>query len=276
MSFILDALERARRDRDALSVDAVLPDTADSVQPHPRRSRLPVLLAFALVLALAVIAWLWITRPSTPGVERQAEAAGLPSPQPLQITPGAADSPGMTATAPPQSDQRRAQGDSSAIAGLYAAARNAAAQAESAQVDAVPAQAPTEGINESELPATTQTPEKASAPPEDAAPPPDVMVDALVARAEAALDNRGLAAHPAPMLDELSKALRDEIPTLMYSQHDYHASGEESSVYINRERRREGDSISGVRVQQILPDSVILRYGDTVFRLRALNSWVNL
>jgi len=47
-------------------------------------------------------------------------------------------------------------------------------------------------------------------------------------------------------------------------------------VLINRERRRAGDSTAGVHVREILPDSVVLGYRDTVFRLRALNSWVNL
>jgi type II secretory pathway component PulC len=37
-----------------------------------------------------------------------------------------------------------------------------------------------------------------------------------------------------------------------------------------------GNPVNGVKIEEILPDSVVLSYQGTQFRLRALNSWVNL
>jgi hypothetical protein len=37
-----------------------------------------------------------------------------------------------------------------------------------------------------------------------------------------------------------------------------------------------GSPVPGMKIEEILPDSVVLNYQGTQFRLRALNSWVNL
>ena len=37
-----------------------------------------------------------------------------------------------------------------------------------------------------------------------------------------------------------------------------------------------GNVAPGVKLDEILPDSVVLDYRGTQFRLRALNSWINL
>ncbi|MEM1145833.1 MAG: general secretion pathway protein GspB [Pseudomonadota bacterium] len=81
--------------------------------------------------------------------------------------------------------------------------------------------------------------------------------------------------HPAPMLADLSKQFRDSVPTLLYRQHMYD-SDRASTVVINGATLRAGGRTKGVEVREILPDSVILRYQGTDFRLRSLNSWVNL
>jgi hypothetical protein len=47
-------------------------------------------------------------------------------------------------------------------------------------------------------------------------------------------------------------------------------------VLNGKELRPGGQPASGVKVVEILPDSVVLDYRGTEFRLRALNSWVNL
>mgnify|MGYP003845772661 FL=1 len=50
-----------------------------------------------------------------------------------------------------------------------------------------------------------------------------------------------------------------------------------SSVTLNGKAVKLGGSpLAGLKVDEILPDSVILTYRGTQFRLRALNSWVNL
>ncbi|MFK8041218.1 general secretion pathway protein GspB [Congregibacter sp.] len=92
-------------------------------------------------------------------------------------------------------------------------------------------------------------------------------------RTEAA--NSGLEPHPTPLLEDLTKQFKDRVPTLMYSSHDYSSLGR-STVTINGETLTQGQRTRGVEVRELLSDSVILRFDSTDFRLRALNSWVNL
>jgi general secretion pathway protein B len=82
--------------------------------------------------------------------------------------------------------------------------------------------------------------------------------------------------HSAPMLAGLSQQVKDSIPTILYQQHDYSERGAKSSVTLNGKQLGQGASAAGVQVREILPNSVVLEYRGTVFRLRALNSWVNL
>ena len=81
--------------------------------------------------------------------------------------------------------------------------------------------------------------------------------------------------HPVLLLADQSKQFRDSVPTLMYLRHDYQGS-RNSTVYINGESLRVGQRTRNVEVREILPDFVVLRFQGTEFRLRALNSWVNL
>lgn len=117
---------------------------------------------------------------------------------------------------------------------------------------------------------------------ERAAIAPEASVDssldigALAAAAEQALEDVRLAEHPAPFLSELSQQRKDGVPTLMYLQHDYRTEGG-STVTINGKKVAAGQPLGGgLRVEEVLPDSVVLSQAGQQFRLRALNSWVNL
>ena len=103
-----------------------------------------------------------------------------------------------------------------------------------------------------------------------------VDIASLVTAAEQALEDVRLAEHSAPFLGELSQQRKDAVPTLMYLQHDYRTEGG-STVTINGQSARAGQTVGrGVKVEEILPDSVVLSHAGQQFRLRALNSWVNL
>ncbi|MEQ8516388.1 MAG: general secretion pathway protein GspB [Chromatocurvus sp.] len=272
MSFILDALDRSRRERDARSVDPLLSPVADD--PIAQAAGFPwvPLLLLALVFALGMIAWLWLFR--APVVEPGTETAVVaipPRASPSSAPPEPVVSrPVLPSPAKPVADTVPGASDAQ-VSRLYSEARAASIGTGAAETGT--------DANENEVMRSESVEDGVAGLTPDVERSEGEMnkaVEAMVARAEAAMDNLGLAAHPAPMLDELSQSVRDDIPTLIYSQHDYRANAGNSSVLINRERRREGDSMSGVRVQEILPDSVVLDYRGTVFRLRALNSWVNL
>ncbi len=102
-----------------------------------------------------------------------------------------------------------------------------------------------------------------------------VNTDEVLRRAQAAIGEERLTEYPAPLLESLSQQQKDRIPTLMYRQHDWSSTGE-SRVLLNGQRLKAGDQHDGFKVQAILRDSVILEWGGTTFRLRALNSWINL
>ncbi|MCB1846035.1 MAG: general secretion pathway protein GspB [Halieaceae bacterium] len=103
-----------------------------------------------------------------------------------------------------------------------------------------------------------------------------IDIGELLEMAEDELENARLAEHPAPFLSALSQQTKDTIPTLLYQAHDYTGRKADSFVLINGKTLKPGDSSKGVRVDEILPDSVVLSFQGTQFRLRALNSWVNL
>ena len=112
----------------------------------------------------------------------------------------------------------------------------------------------------------------------EADPPAGEREEALaerIASMRSALQEPAFVIHPAPFLDTLSQQQKDSIPSLFYSAH---RSGAEAvaEVVINGDRLRVGQRAGDIEVVEILPDSVVLSYRGVVFRLPALNSWVNL
>ena len=120
-----------------------------------------------------------------------------------------------------------------------------------------------EGMSESETEARENSQEET-----------EIDIEALLTHAQEALGEESLSEHPSPLLEMLSQQQKDNIPTIVYSQHDWNA--DEPSVVLNGERLNAGQRVGSIRVVEILSDSVVLRWQDIEFRLRALNSWINL
>lgn len=243
MSLILDALNRAR-------------GQSDGAPPPAARRRRPSLLPVLLVLASTAVClaggWLLWEREAAPGGPGRKRPADT-------VPPGRADRPSAGPSARRPAPAVPAPDPDPAVVALYERAA-AGAPREPGRSPAAPGKA---------APA-------APAPVPDADAEADrVDIEAVLARAREELGKPALPAHPAPLLAELSQRQKDRIPTLMYLRHDYRPAGG-SSVLLNGETRRVGDAAGPVSIEEILPDSVILRHGDTLFRLRALSSWVNL
>ena len=105
------------------------------------------------------------------------------------------------------------------------------------------------------------------------APPVDLAK--AMEKAARELGESTLTPHPVPLLESLSQQQKDRIPTIVYTNHDYRAQGA-STVELNGKRLGAGQRTEGVVVEEILSDSVILSLQGTRFRLKALNTWVNL
>ncbi len=102
-------------------------------------------------------------------------------------------------------------------------------------------------------------------------------VDQMLRMAREEVRNAGLVDISVPFLSELSQQIKDGIPTIYYLRHDYSSDASRSTVVLNSKTLSVGDSAAaGMKVEEILPDSVVLNYQGTQFRLRALNSWINL
>ena len=97
----------------------------------------------------------------------------------------------------------------------------------------------------------------------------------ILAQAKKDLGVQSLVESSEPLLETLSQQTKDQIPSLIYSEHKFSASGR-SEVVLNGQSLTERQRVGPFTVIEILPDSVILRWRETQFRVRARNSWINL
>ena len=129
----------------------------------------------------------------------------------------------------------------------------------------------TERLDAPEL--TDPAPATSSSSSLSIAPPIDLM--AAIERAAREVGEPSLVPHPTVLLENLSQQQKDQIPTIVYTEHVY-AEGAAPLVELNGQRLRPGQRTGAITVEDILVDSVILRVNGVSFRLRALNTWVNL
>ena len=290
MSLILDALRRSeseQRNVPSISVSDEVANVSDQ-----RKARALVLGVAALAL-LGLGFWWFGSGVSTSGesvergavrpdgaIEERVEALGLP------IQPQAARQPVMplagislpSAPASPASQvevlDRVSVIDTNELQALNQAMwRDAATAAESvvseggdaADVLGVPQlQADPEERLEPDPLAVTET----------LVTEPAVDLQEVMQRLALEVGETSLLPHPVALLDTLTQAQKDSVPTIIYSAHQY--GGDAAFVELNGNRLKEGERGDGIRVIEILPDSVILNVSGAEFRLKALNSWVNL
>lgn len=78
-----------------------------------------------------------------------------------------------------------------------------------------------------------------------------------------------------PELHALPNNILDKVPTLTYSEHNYNVNG--GSVKINGTYYHVNDQITnGIIIDQILEDGMILHIDNYSFKMRAMNSWINM
>ena len=298
MSLILDALNRSRQDTDAVPGLATRHYTdVENNEGRKSRQMLPWL---ALAVALMIIIALLFDRDPqpvavvasipAPAAKPEASAAApvsqvLPS-VPVAVRPEPAVEKATPESAVPQLPAQAQVASSAAIttagevvatvpektavARLYEQrAQQATAlpqQTASKPVAAIPAAAEAESADSAPA---TQVPAQREKQPID--------IEKMVLQAREDLENARLDEHPAPFIAELSQQVKNDIPTIYYQRHDYDGDSASSAVMLNSKSVKVGGNVApGVKVDEILPDSVVLDYRGTQFRLRALNSWINL
>ncbi len=77
--------------------------------------------------------------------------------------------------------------------------------------------------------------------------------------------------------NELPWNTKQQIPTISYQRHNFLAGGV-STVVINGQTLGVGNiaASSQLVVQEIFEDGVVLKRGNVIFKLRALNGWINM
>ncbi len=101
----------------------------------------------------------------------------------------------------------------------------------------------------------------------------------IVPAAEATRDNSVLRA-PAPAgrvphLVELPLSFQKSVPDLTFNSHIYASDPYASRVMINSNYLRQGDSFSGLRVESITQDGVVLSKQGQRFRVGIVRDWVS-
>ncbi|MBE8718752.1 hypothetical protein C4F51_16370 [Cellvibrio sp. KB43] len=78
-----------------------------------------------------------------------------------------------------------------------------------------------------------------------------------------------------PDIGDLPWSLRQEIPSINYARHNY--EGGQPSVLINGRAWQTGALIApDLKLEEIYTDGVIMSFRQVRFKLRALNSWINM
>lgn len=303
MSLILDALNRSRDSSpDMPTLETQHP--VESVRVEGRQYVPWVVLAVALVLIVWLL-WNWMT--GEPEIETPP-ATGSPVAELTQNIGSAASS--ITSELKARAEAR-GQGEQSStqrapeqqVVSGFTEVRPAPVQAEPERPPAVPetevdsAAGAESSVEEAAVssgqqdasPAAPENPEVArlyrdrSVPEAPMAAPAGkpveqpLAIEDVLEQVQEEMGNAGLDDHPVPLLSSLSQQTKNKIPTLYYQQHEYSSEPARSQVTLNGKTVRVGGSpASGLKVEEILPNSVVLNYRGTQFRLRALNSWINL
>lgn len=274
MSLILDALNRAEQERkrqdQVPDIHTIHRSPAMSLGEAARTRRRLLIAGVLLILLVIIGLCVWFFRLSQPAVAEQQLIVSTPAPPvsvpalpqqsiaktPVQAVPQTevAPQPASLSSAQQQPATDTAKAD---INNLYAAGP----EADTAKAD-VPG------------PVTELYQEKAPEESESVTTPfpeTESMRDLPPGKI------RSLDEFPnMPFFNDLPWNLKQQIPTISYSRHNYLPNAV-STVVINGATRGIGNLAPGeFIVEDILSDGVILRHKDKVFKLPALSGWVNM
>lgn len=295
MSLILDALNRSRQE--TTEVPGLATAHYDGEAEPDRIWR--VLPWAALTIAVLVIAWLLLQRDDAGQAHTSTSANTIATPQtPVTLDHSAREpaAPSTSARELPGAAPQQTTQTANVAAPAAATPNDVSAPLTTTPAPAVaslyaqsaPAGSDDIGTDSNTVEGARDTTDRSggsdktveSGTAQESAPATreePIDIEEMVLRAREDLANARLAEHSAPFIGDLSQQLKDAIPTVFYERHDYAGERGPSSVVLNGEAMAVGGKPApGMTVKEILPRSVVLDYRGTEFRLRALNSWVNL
>lgn len=259
MSYILDALKRAERERRQGQGQVSVLDEIPSTPVAAPRRRLPRLLipAMAGIIVVAVLAYAllaWRHRGANGAAARSTMAAAAPAavqPQPVPAPPPVAAA--MPAPGPPVATIE----DANRLATLDDMQAPLAAAPAAAQQGNDVAAPPRPTAPASRPPPTSQGGERAS-PDDRAAAAPENPPPAAPAGDSAAQE---VSPPPTPaqrQLREMPESFRANFPNLAVDVHAYNQDPARRFVLIGGKRYHEGDTLAeGPRITAIVPEGIV-------------------
>ncbi len=284
MSLILDALNRAdneRKNQDAVpGLNTVHPAPVMAVAEKPE-NKLKLYGAISLSVVALIASIFWFTAEPAKPVQNNSvpvdtpvgAPAVTPVPQPQTVVAAAPtelanqDKPVQVAEAKAP-ESVIAPKPTAMVEQLYAAPESKPASADP-QVNQ---------LYVSEGPAASQSIEDPFAQPTVAAQPSLITDTTSIRGVTEAPPARTFASLTGVQdFNELPWNTKQQIPTISYQRHNFLAGGV-STVVINGQTLGVGNiaSSSQLVVQEIFEDGVVLKRGNVIFKLRALNGWINM
>ncbi|WP_018015190.1 general secretion pathway protein GspB [Teredinibacter turnerae] len=311
MSLILDALDKADRERQSkLAADEIPPqDISEQAESEHRRS-VTYFAAGAVILVLLAAATLYWNYREQPAASASTTLANTTAPEqpraeiekpaPAKATVEAAQAPAGKQPVPAVAPAELAQSVARPVLKKQPAATddNTAARA-ARDVSAATVQKAIAAQYNNARPSQQMSPEgsaekaqqvaalytKATPTPAPKTETPPVAATAASLSSAAPAPKESAPANSEPTLANFTElgsirslpwTVQQKIPTLNYSAHNYQ-SLQDASVVINGTTRRRGDSLEqGLVLEMILRDGIILKYQGQAFKVPALNSWVNM
>ena len=250
MSLLLDALNKADQERKRNEATPGINSNHEQRNDHGQSNHSILLIAvivIGLLILLAAIYWLGQRSTAIPVVTAPAPAITQPKIAPhIASKNSVVSSEIKSAEVNSNSSANETNTPDESVANLYQNTQVPQSNA-AITISTPPADAPTQLI--------------AAAPPVSAPNIPSPTSIAQFANL--------------PEIHDLPNNILEKIPSLGYSEHNYNANG--ASVKINGEIKHVNDQLpSGIVIDKILEDGMILHIDNYSFKMRAMNSWVNM
>ena len=296
MSLILDALKRSESEENRAPPISMVGDP--SIQSESTSNRLVASVAVVVVAFFIFLGFWWFelgssedrdhpTAAMAPGEAQKGEGtmASVSQETPSQRARAQAPDPPNPVIAEPaspslsagdQSRRRGADSDASELAALNRAMWADAGVVGSEEADRIGAPLTDQIAAAGRVEQVALVERMPKSVDEGQVDAPEIDLQEVMERLALEAGDAALSPHPVPLLENLTQQQKDRVPTIIYSAHQFGGDDNPSFVELNGSRLREGESDQTIRVVEILDDSVILSAVDTQFRLKALNSWINL
>jgi cytoskeletal protein RodZ len=247
MSLLLDALNKADQERKRNEAAPGISSNHEQREHHGPRNHsilLIVVIIVGLLILLAAIYWLGQRSTAAQVVVVQAPASTIASTPKVAIKKSVASGENKSVEAAPSAPNEIDTSEEN-VASLYQ--NTQVPESNAAVTISPPGVAPVQPAND---------PAPVSAP--DIASPVSITQFANL-----------------PEIHDLPNNILERVPSLGYSEHNYNVNG--SSVKINGEIKHVNDQLpSGIVIDKILEDGMILHIDNYSFKMRAMNSWVNM